>query len=199
VPHALADAALDPHAARVLRFWFGATHEDGTRLKRWFEKDARFDAQIAENFSALHAQIASGARSDWLSRPADCLARILVLDQFPRNMFRGSGRAFESDALALQAARHALERGYETTMRPVEKLFLFLPFEHSETLEDQNRACELTQPLAEYPETADVCRFAMAHRDIIARFGRFPHRNAMLGRESTREEVEFLKGPGSSF
>jgi uncharacterized protein (DUF924 family) len=199
VNHHLAEHAADPSAARVLRFWFGEAPQYGKRLKRWFEKDPAFDAEIAQNFLALYEEISSGGRGAWLSRAADCLARILVLDQFPRNMFRGTARAFQSDALALQAARHAVTHGYDLAAQPVERAFAYLPFEHSESLADQARACELIQPLAAFRETDDAYRYAIAHRDIVARFGRFPHRNAILGRASSAAELEFLKGPGSSF
>jgi uncharacterized protein (DUF924 family) len=181
----------------VLRFWFG--EPPGERRKPWFDKDAAFDAGIRQRFLPLYEALAAGERPEWLEDPARCLARIVVLDQFPRNMFRGSPRAFATDALALAAARHAVARGDDRAMKPVERLFVYLPFEHSESLEDQERACELCKPLDAFPETFDAYRYAVAHRDIIARFGRFPHRNAILGRESTPEEVEFLKQPGSSF
>ncbi len=181
----------------VLDFWFGTGADYGKRHKRWFEKDVAFDAEIAERFLPLYEELAQS--SAWLDDARSCLARIIVLDQFPRQMFRGRPRAFSSDLLALQAARVALERRYDQGSLPVERLFLYLPFEHSETLADQELACELIAPLAAFPETDDVLRYAIAHRDIIRRFGRFPHRNAILGRESTAEEIEFLKQPGSSF
>ena len=188
-----------PHYAPddVLAFWFGSGADYGKRHKRWFEKDAAFDAEITRHFLGLYESLA-GSR-EWLGAPRDCLARIVVLDQFPRQMFRGSARAFAADPLALEAAKLAVERRYDRDLLPVEKLFVYLPFEHSEVLADQLRACELTQPLAQFPETDDVYRFACAHRDIVQRFGRFPHRNAILGRVSTPAEIEFLKQPGSSF
>jgi len=114
-------------------------------------------------------------------------------------MFRGTPRAFATDPLALQAARHAADAGYDRDLLPAERLFVYLPFEHSERLEDQERACALCEPLGSFPETDDVPRYAYAHRDIIRRYGRFPHRNSILGRASTPEELEFLKQPGSSF
>ncbi len=181
----------------VLQFWFGEPR--GPRRKRWFEKDPAFDAEIRSSFLPLYETLARSEQGEWLDEAMQCLARIVVLDQFPRNMFRGTARAFATDPLALQAARHALGRGYEHGLLPVERLFLYLPFEHSESLEDQERACELCRPLAAFPETDDAYRYAVAHRDIIARFGRFPHRNAILGRASTPEEAEFLKQPGSGF
>jgi uncharacterized protein (DUF924 family) len=114
-------------------------------------------------------------------------------------MFRGSPRAFAADRLALEAARHAVERGYDRDMLPVERMFAYLPFEHSESLEDQLKACKLTAPLDAFPETCDAHRYAVRHREIVERFGRFPHRNAILARASTPEELEFLKQPGSGF
>lgn len=183
----------------VLFFWFGAPGERGKRHKRWFEKSETFDREIRERFLPLYEQAAAGTLSQWKDRAEDCLALILLLDQFPRNMFRGSPRAFAADPLALEAARHAVAQGYNRTLLPVERLFAYLPFEHSEALEDQLRACELIKPLEPFEETADAYRYAVAHRDIIERFGRFPHRNAVLGRASTPQEIEFLAQPGSSF
>jgi uncharacterized protein (DUF924 family) len=181
----------------LLAFWFGSGTDYGKSHKRWFQKDAAFDAEITRHFLGLYEALAGNR--EWLDAPKDCLARIIVLDQFPRQMFRGTARAFAADSLALESSKLAIEHGYDRTLLPVEKLFVYLPLEHSEVLADQLRACELTEPLAKFPETEDVYRFACAHRDIIARFGRFPHRNAILGRISTPEEAEFLKQPGSSF
>jgi uncharacterized protein (DUF924 family) len=188
---------LSHRADEVLAFWFGSGADYGRRHKRWFEKDAAFDAEITRRFLHLHEALARSPA--WLDDARACLARIVVLDQFPRQMFRGKPRAFFTDTLALETARLAVERGYDVGRLPVERLFLYLPFEHSEALADQERACALTAPLAAFPETDDVLRYAIAHRDIIRRFGRFPHRNSILGRISTPEEVEFLKQPGSSF
>jgi uncharacterized protein (DUF924 family) len=181
----------------VLAFWFGEGADYGKRHKRWFEKDAALDAEVTARFSDLHSRLSAG--DDWLDPAHACLARILVLDQFPRHIHRGRPGAFASDALALAAARHAVERGYDRDLLPVERLFIYLPFEHSERLEDQDRACALCEPLRAFAETDDAYRYAIAHRDVIRRFGRFPHRNASLGRESTPEELEFLKQPGSTF
>jgi uncharacterized protein (DUF924 family) len=181
----------------VLAFWFGSGEDYGKRHKRWFEKSVAFDAEIKGRFLALYETLAGNR--EWLDGEKACLARIIVLDQFPRQMFRGSARAFAADPLALESANIAIARAYDRSLLPVEKLFVYLPLEHSEVLADQVRACELTEPLAQFPETEDTYRYALAHRDIIARFGRFPHRNAVLGRASTAEETEFLKQPGSSF
>ena len=188
-----------PGAAEVLLFWFGKPAERGKRHKRWFEKSDAFDGEVRERFLGLYEEASVGHRAHWEARPHDCLALIVVLDQFPRHMFRGTPRAFATDDQALHAARHAVEQGYDRVLLPVERLFAYLPFEHSEALEDQLRACDLTKPLEAFAETADAYRFAVAHLEIIRRFGRFPHRNAALGRASTPEEIEFLKQPGSSF
>ena len=187
----------DQRPEDILAFWFGQGADCGKRDKRWFEKDAAFDAAIRSRFLSLYERLACA--DQWLDPAPRCLARILVLDQFPRNMFRGTPRAFATDALALNAARHAVEARYDAALMPIERLFVYLPFEHSEALADQERACALCAPLDAYPETNDALRYAIAHRDIIRRFGRFPHRNAILGRESTSEEIEFLKQPGSGF
>ena len=179
-------------APDVLRFWFGEGAERGLRHKCWFNKDPAFDAEVARRFRNLHDKLSTNL--DWLDPAPQCLARILVLDQFPRNMFRGTPRAFATDGLALGAARHAIACGYDRDMLAVERQFIYLPFEHSESLADQERACELMRPLGE-----DLVDWALRHKAIIERFGRFPHRNAILGRVSTPEEIEFLKQPGSSF
>jgi uncharacterized protein (DUF924 family) len=187
--------AADPRAQSILTFWFS----EGGRDKRWFEKNNAFDEEVRSRFLQLHEEGARGALSAWKAQPGECLALIVLLDQFPRNMFRGTPRAFATDALALDAARHAVANGYDGGMTPLERMFVYLPFMHSESVADQERCCELTEALKQFTDTDDVNRFARAHRDIVARFGRFPHRNAVLGRPSTAEELEFLKGPGSSF
>jgi uncharacterized protein (DUF924 family) len=186
-------------AEDVLLFWFGPPATRGMRDARWFGKDEAFDRECRNAFVALYEEGAAGKLAHWKATARECLALIVLLDQLPRNMFRGTARAFASDPLALDAARHAVAQGFDRPLLPVERLFVYLPFEHSEALADQEKACELCKSLEAYPETADAYPYALAHRNIIARFGRFPHRNAILGRESTPEEIEFLKGPGSSF
>jgi uncharacterized protein (DUF924 family) len=183
----------------VLLFWFGPASERGKAHKHWFVKSEAFDLEVRQRFLAVYEEAAAGKLTHLKESAADCLALIVLLDQFPRNMFRGTLRAFATDPLALETARHAVDRGFDRSLLPVERLFVYLPFEHSEALADQDRSCDLTRALDAYPETNDVYRYALAHRDIIRRFGRFPHRNAILGRASTPEELEFLKGPGSSF
>ncbi|HEX9396412.1 MAG TPA: DUF924 family protein [Burkholderiales bacterium] len=179
-------------ASGVLHFWFGEGAEHGKSHQRWFVKNDAFDAEIRSRFERLHDTLSSNR--DWLDDAPACLARIIVLDQFPRNMFRGTARAFASDALALEAASVAVERAWDRGMLPVEQLFVYLPFEHSENLADQDRACELMKDF-----DAGQRDYAERHRGIIRRFGRFPHRNALLGRASSPEEIEFLKTPGSGF
>jgi uncharacterized protein (DUF924 family) len=187
--------ARDPRAQQVLQFWFGS----GDRDKRWFEKNPAFDAEIRARFLPLYEQAVRGELGRWTDERPDFLALIVLLDQFPRNMFRGTPRAFASDTAALQAAKHAVAQGYDRGLRPSERMFVYLPFQHAESMPDQIRSCDLNRALEPFPETHDTYRYALAHRDIVERFGRFPHRNAILGRTSTPEELEFLKGPASSF
>lgn len=176
-----------PTAEDVLAFWFADP-------ARWWKKDPAFDTEIRERFLALHEAIDCGEHDDWLETPRSALAHVVVLDQFSRNMFRGTARGFASDARALSAARRAVDRGYDRALSNDERSFLYMPFMHSEQLADQERACALFSGCR-----PDQARFAELHRDIVRRFGRFPHRNAVLGRASTPEEEEFLKQPGSSF
>ena len=182
----------DQRAREVLQFWFEKGLDADARNKRWFAKDSAFDTQIRQRFLPLYEEAAGGRLRGWLDDPYETLALIIVLDQFPRNMFRGDARAFAADALAREAARALLPRA--AVLQPDERLFAFLPFEHSESLADQDLACELMKDLPE-----EQLRYAERHREIIRRFGRFPHRNAILGRASTPEEIEFLKTPGSGF
>ena len=180
--------ALDPRAEAVLEFWFRGDLE----RKEWFSKEPSFDDEIRARFLALYEEGARGAFTVWRNSPRSCLALIVLLDQFPRNMFRGSARAFATDALALDAARHAVASGYDRALSKTERTFIYLPFEHSENLADQERALEL---FAGHPNS----EWAHKHWEIIKRFGRFPHRNGILGRQSTPAEIEFLRQPGSSF
>jgi uncharacterized protein (DUF924 family) len=191
--------ATEVPADEILRFWFGPPGTRGRARPEWFRKDPAFDQDIRAKFLELHEKGAAGALTGWRERAGECLALIILLDQFPRNMFRDSAQSFASDALALEAARHALAAGHAHGALPVERLFFSLPFEHSEVLADQDVSCSLIEPLAAFPETAGVWPFALKHREIVARFGRFPHRNDLLGRISTPEEIEFLRQPGSRF
>lgn len=191
--------SADPNANDILAFWFGPAADRGKSRPDWFQKNPSFDDAIRARFLPLYEHAAAGHLVDWMQNPVDCLALILLLDQFPRNMFRNSYRAFAADHLAREAARHALKSGFDRELMPVERLFVYLPFEHSETLADQELCLALMKDLDAFPETKDMHVWAEKHRVIVARFGRFPHRNAALGRFSTPEEVEFLKQPGSGF
>ncbi|HEX4859167.1 MAG TPA: DUF924 family protein [Usitatibacteraceae bacterium] len=183
----------------VLDFWFGSASERGKARTEWFRKDQGFDEAIRARFLGLRQQAVAGSLEAWRTSPRSCLALIVVLDQFSRNLFRGSAEAFAGDARALEAARHACDSGFDLGLLPVERQFIYLPFEHCESLAEQDRCCLLMESLRQYPETADLHVWAEKHRVIIRRFGRFPHRNAALGRASTPEEIEFLKTPGSGF
>ena len=184
-------------ALQVLAFWFGSGAEYGVPRKRWFEKNPEFDALVRRRFPNLANRLRGSP--EWLGSPRECLARIIVLDQFPRHLYRGRAKAFAYDRFALHAARRLVEERWDRQLLPVERMFAYLPFEHSESLADQNRAVELCKPLDAFPQTPEVHCYAVRHREIVQRFGRFPHRNAALGRPSTPEEVEFLKQPGSGF
>ncbi len=184
-----------PVADGILHFWFQGEAAD----RRWFAKDEAFDAEVRSRYGELIEEGIAGRLSGWKACAGDCLALIVLLDQLPRNAWRGSPRAFAGDAVALEAAREAIALGHDGAMCPAEKMFAYLPFEHSESLADQELACELMRSLEGFPETADAYRYALAHRGIIERFGRFPHRNAILGRASTPEELAFLREPGSAF
>lgn len=186
----------------ILSFWFGPPSESGHTAPRalWFERDAAFDAECARRFLATHERAAAGELSSWRDEPRSALALVLLLDQFPRNLFRESPRAYASDARALEVARHVLARGLDVPLPPVWRWFFYLPFEHSEDIHDQRLAVSLFEVLAlQHPDSAELAEYARRHYDIIARFGRFPHRNARLGRESTPEEATFLQEPNSSF
>lgn len=199
----------DSAQLELLTFWFGTEPDDGAvvRDKRalWFEPDAALDALVAERFGALHAQAAHGALDGWAQTPRGRLALILLLDQISRHLYRGTPAAFAQDGAALALCRDGLERRYDRELRPVERLFFYLPLEHAEDLAAQRESLARHEALcAEVPvawrdafEThAD---FARRHLEVVERFGRFPHRNATLGRASTPAEEAFLGVPGSSF
>lgn len=181
----------------VLDFWFGSA--PGPRRAVWFRKTPLFDEAIRKRFLTLHNTATQGRLEDWKQTPTGSLALLLLTDQFPRNVFRGSARAFATDGFALSVAAHILTAGWDRTMLPVERMFVYLPYEHSESLKDQEGSLELFRPLAVFPETPDAIEHSRRHWEIVKRFGRFPHRNAALGRSSTPEEIEFLRQPGSGF
>lgn len=184
-------------ARNVLDFWFGA---EDTARPEWFRKDAAFDAEIARRFGAQVERAMAGDLRDWDEHAPSALARVLLLDQFSRNIFRGTTRAFAGDALALAAARTMVQRGQDLELAAIPRSFVYLPFEHAEDRLAQEESVRLFTELASQAsgmeETLD---YALRHRDIVARFGRFPHRNAILGRISTPEEAAFLLQPGSGF
>ena len=171
--------------ADVLAFWREAGPD------RWFTADEAFDAEIREKFLPTYQAAAAGQIADWEATPEGALALVIVLDQFPRNMFRGTAQCYASDPLARAAANRALKCGYDLDVPEKERGFLFLPFMHSEDLADQNRCVELYRAAGD-----EDLSHAERHRDIIRRFGRFPHRNAMLGRATTAEEQTYLDGGG---
>lgn len=185
----------------VLDFWFGREDDPdyGESRDAWFRKDEAFDATVRDRFGGLYEEAAAGGLDGWREEAGSCLALVIVLDQFPRNMFRGDARTHATDGEALDAAKYAIERGLDRELPAFQRMFLYMPFMHAESVGDQRRSVELFEGLAAEPGGPDVVEYAVGHRDIVERFGRFPHRNALLGRETTPEEAEFLTQPGSSF
>ena len=173
----------------VLGFWF----EECTP-EQWFKKDEAFDNGLRDRFGAVHAAVTALAPEDCSRDAETALAAIIVLDQFSRNLFRNTPAAFAADPKALRLAGAAIAQGFDRSVPEQRRQFFYLPFEHAEDRDAQARSVALFTPLGE-----EYGRWAIAHQVIIDRFGRFPHRNAILGRVSTPEEVEFLAGPGSSF
>lgn len=192
---------MPTEADEVLAFWFGREDEPGYGEFReaWFRKDPEFDQQVQERFGPLYERAAAGELDGWREEARSCLALVICLDQFPRNMFRGDGRTHATDDKALETARYALERALDRELPPFQRVFVYMPFMHSESVEDQRRSVELFGRLAERPGAPDLTSYAVGHMEIVERFGRFPHRNVILGRETTPEEAEFLQGPDSSF
>ena len=184
----------------ILDFWFGAPGSTtyGTTRDAWFRKDAAFDDETRLRFGDLIETALRGGLDGWTA-PRAALARVLVLDQFTRNCFRDSARAFAGDAQALEAAAGVVDRGEDAALIPVERWFLYMPFEHSESAMAQQRSLSLFARLAQETGLSDPLQWAEKHAAIIRRFGRYPHRNAVLGRESTPEEIAFLAMPGSRF
>lgn len=182
---------------RIHEFWFGApgSPEHGNKREAWFKANDAFDAEIRALFMDDFEAAARGDLDAMADQANGALALIILLDQFPRNLFRGSARAFATDPKALSVADATVARGFDQTLSIIERTFVYLPYEHSERMEDQDRSVALYEALGD-EESLD---YAVQHRVIIERFGRFPHRNAVLGRESTPEEETFLQQPGSSF
>ncbi|MCU0544720.1 MAG: DUF924 domain-containing protein [Oscillatoriaceae cyanobacterium Prado104] len=188
-------------AQEILDFWFGKSNspEFGKSQKKWFEKNLDFDSEVRSRFLVQYELAVSGQLDDWQDSPQECLALIILLDQFSRNMFRGTPRTFAADGKALIVADRAVKNKFDRALLPVQRWFIYLPFEHSENLEHQQKSVELFNQLRGEPDSELVIDYARRHLEIIERFGRFPHRNQILGRETTPEEAEFLKQPGSGF
>lgn len=174
----------------VLGFWF-----DELTPAQWFVANAEVDREIAQRFGDVYPLLATALPEGWPATARGQLAAVIALDQFPRNMFRGTARAFATDATALRIARAAIDAGLDRQLAGVQRQFLYLPFQHSEQAPDQERSVALYAALG----NAQALDFALRHKAIIDRFGRFPHRNGALGRPSTAEETAFLALPGSSF
>lgn len=182
----------------IIEFWFG-TAEDGPRIEPqsfWFKSTPELDEKIQSNFLSIHEQALAGVFDDLIETSNDYLAIIILFDQLPRNMFRNTPRAFASDGNARTWARKAIEKGIDTSQSSIHRQsFFYLPFEHSEDVNDQDESVRLFEKLG----YDNYTRFAIAHRDVIASFGRFPHRNKILGRKSTPEETIYLSKPGAGF
>lgn len=190
-----------PTPAGVLDFWFSEEAR-----ARWFRKEEAFDAEVRRRLGAAAAAALEGRLDGWLEAPESALALVILLDQVPRNIHRGSALAFAADSRARVAAGRAIERGFDRRLPLDQRWLLYLPFEHSETLADQRRAVALFEGWAAQhcdgaPREAarEQVRYVRRHEEIIERFGRFPHRNAVLGRESTQAEIVFLREPNASF
>ena len=189
---------IDPRATEVLDWWFGP--DPGEIRALWFTKSAQTDQEIAERFGLLIDEALAGGLAGWQAPAETALARILLLDQFTRNVFRGRERSFAGDALALDAARALCAAGLDLALPPLRRAFVYLPFEHAEDLACQDEAVARCTRLAlEAPVLQGMLDYAHKHREVIVRFGRFPHRNELLGRASSPEEALFLQQPGSRF
>ena len=192
----------DGEAQAVLDFWFGApgSPEHLTVRTLWFQKRAATDREIAARFGYLVELALGGEFARWAEHAEGALARILLLDQFTRNVYRDTPRAFAGDALALRAATAMVQSKQDQGLAPVQRSFVYMPYEHAEDLAAQDESLRLfTRLAADSPEQAESLTYASRHREVILRFGRFPHRNAILGRQSSVEEMVFLREPGSRF
>jgi len=188
--------------ADILAFWFGRPGEPahGQARSVWFRKDACFDDEVRSRFLADVEAALAGQLAHWAATPDGLLALLILLDQFPRNLFRGEASAFAGDAQARELAAIAIAEGWDKPLSAVEKLFIYLPFEHSESFADQQRSLALfTELAAAHAGCERFLDYARRHFEVIARFGRFPHRNAALGRDSTADEAAYLAQPGSGF
>lgn len=187
--------------ASVVDFWFGAEDDPERENFRpsWFEKNDAFDRACADLFGDLYRQAAAQNLVRWADTPEGGLASILLLDQMPRNIHRGTAQAFATDGAALKLAQSMVARGFDRTLVPVMRLFVYLPFTHAEDMAAQNMCVKLVEALPETPWRARAFESALAHRDVIGRFGRFAHRNAALGRTSTPDERAYLADPKAGF
>ncbi|WP_233575628.1 DUF924 family protein [Noviherbaspirillum saxi] len=200
---------MDINAVTIIDFWFGSEQDDRAVADRqaalWWSKNTALDADMRERFAGATRDAAAHALDDWADTSAGLLALILLTDQFPRNMYRDTPQSFAFDELARDWCKQGLHQGMHATLRPIERVFFYLPLEHSESLADQDLAVSLFSELAAKAlplhRTAfdGFYGFAIRHREVIRRFGRFPHRNHILGRDSTPEEIAFLQEKGSSF
>lgn len=184
-------------AQTIHDFWFGAVGSDiyGNDRKEWFNATAAFDDDCRQVMAACYEPAQSGALGHWVNEVVSGVALCLLLDQYPRNAFRGTPRAFASDDRARQVSQSLIDNELDATMIKVQRAFVYMPFMHAEDMAGQDRSVALFETLGD----ANNLDFAIRHREIIERFGRFPHRNAILGRKSTPEEIAFLKQPNSSF
>jgi uncharacterized protein (DUF924 family) len=194
MPFAVDSPPLPARAQALFDFWFGPPdHPERFHHKQiWFRSTPEFDAAVRDGFADDHRQAVAGAFADWEREPLSALALVMLLDQVPRNIFRSTPRAFASDPLALAATRRALDRGFDQAAPDAWRLFFYLPFEHSEALDDQQHGLDLMLAIPPVPGRAGDGKMTRLHLEIIERFGRFPHRNAILGRESTAAELAFL-------
>jgi len=185
----------------ILKFWFGTPEDEswGKNREVWWRKDPDFDGEVRRRFLVTHEAAARGDLESWTGSAAGSLALLILLDQFPRNMFRDDPRTYATDAKALAVAKVALEKGFEGSLTEIQRWFLYMPFQHSELVDDQLRSLALYDGLSGAGDNPRTKESAQRHHEIVARFGRFPHRNAVLGRSPTEEEVAFLKEPNSSF
>jgi len=188
-------------AQAVLAFWFGAPGSPtrGKARAEWFRKDEKFDDEIRRQFGEAVAIALAGGLGEWCATAGGSLARILLLDQFTRNIFRGTPRAFAGDERALATAEEAVARGFDRELPVRERWFMYMPFEHSESKQAQQRSLELFGTLAREMGDDDALVWARKHAEVVFRFGRYPHRNAILGRVSTPEEEAYLREPGTGF
>ncbi|MDB4994346.1 MAG: hypothetical protein JWM74_1778 [Myxococcaceae bacterium] len=187
-------------SAEILEHWFG-TAELKSKVsprKEWFGKDAAFDDELRAKFGADVEKAAAGELVTWREEAPSSVALVLLLDQFPRNLYRGTAQAFATDSKGLEVALYALDRQFDQAISPVARWFLYMPLVHSETLTQQEDGLRRFQALAGSPASSQAIEAAQKHLTIIQKFGRFPSRNEILGRESTAEELEFLKTEGSS-